>query len=667
MTSRRAMSSPSPRPLGPSDSPAVFRVKQPDITSRSEPSLPLSFVQRRQSKGGLRELFSKNRSTRTLAPTLENEETLPRTNDGEARSQNVDPSWLPPPFYQALPQSVKHVILEAPTISAESIIRMSDQRSAALARHQDQNVSAVPATSAMAARRPNWGTTSITNAEWTRKCYILTTSGHLLQYSGEGAFDRKPEKVLQLGKESAAFASDAIEGRHFLLHVSQSCSDNGEPDLDSSKHLFSRIGIKTASARRMTKVLFLVFDSAVEFDSWLSAIRKMIGSLGGRSYGLETLAHELDPASVPTTNPQPMIPNDPEPLLQELSSTDLVEAAAEGRPSTQSSIYTATDLERLRDSKTSNVSAGTEIGASPSDSPPSSPSLEKCIVSNPPQLELPDLGPSTLVDFSQHGKGNLRFSVLFSDLTRRKSIEVKPTTRFSRQISFRSRRSQRDTSIPETERTEEVVLLAREQRQTQERRGGLPDKRESQGGQRPLSTISPLPASFPLRHTVPDLSSAYSLRSSRQFPGTSEVLTKLPKRYSSLEYSPSQFQSDPSHSAANNPRATPQELRRPTSMQLRKDRLSSAQMPARLSSLRTFGVEGASSAAASEYNAVEMRPSSRQSQGIGKPAFGPPVAPPPSCPLPAVPADPIPSRRQSLATRELGLMNRWGGAPPEFF
>ena len=574
---------------------------------------------------------------------------------------------MPPPLFQAYPQSVKHVNLEASTLSAESIMRMNEQRSATLIRNRDQNTLAVPADSAMAARRPNRGTTSIANAEWRRKVYVLTTSGHVLQYNGEGTFDRKPEKVLQLGKDSAAFASDAIEGRHFVLQVSQACSDDGEPDLDSSKRIFFRMGIKTASARQVARVLFMVFDSPVEFDSWLSAIRKMIGSLGGRSYSHETLGNESDHAFAPTTHPRYMVRKDPCLFSQKFSPADSAEAAAEERPSTQSSTYTATDLERLRDSKTSNISAGTETATSLLDSPPSSPLQGKSTVPSVPQLELPDLGPSSLVDFSKHGKRNSRFSVLFSDLTRQKSIEVKATTQFSRQISFRSRPSEKEISIPEKKQIEETILVENQEKM-QEHRGELLDDQDSQGShdsQRPLSTISPLPTSFHVRRTVPDLSSAR--RDSRQSSASSDLSTKLPKRYSSLDYSPSQFQSHSPHSSASKLTPPLNTLRRPTSMQLRREPHSSILMPARTLSLRTFGLERASSAAISEHNGLDSRPSSKQSQGNGDPAFGPPAGPPPSCPLPAVPLDGIPLRRQSLAARKFVLSGSWGGEPPEFF
>jgi len=58
---------------------------------------------------------------------------------------------------------------------------------------------------------------SISKADWTEKIYVLVTSGYLMQYAAEGPFDRIPEKMLQLSKDSVVFASDAIPGELFVL------------------------------------------------------------------------------------------------------------------------------------------------------------------------------------------------------------------------------------------------------------------------------------------------------------------------------------------------------------------------------------------------------------------------------------------------------------------
>ncbi len=638
----------------------VMRRKPSDLTSQSEPFLPLSIVSRRQSKGGLRELFSKNRSTRTLAATSEDDETSPDNTTNILLTRTTDPSWVPPPLFQAYPQSVKHVNLEASILSASSIIRMNEQKSTTLFHDSEQNSAGIPGHSNPATRRPRRASASVAKAEWTRKVYVLSTSGYVLQYSGEGAFDRRPEKILQLGKDSAAFASDAIEGRHFVLHVSQSCSDDGEPDLDSSKAIFSRISIKTASARRSAKVLLMVFDTPEDLDSWLSAIRKMIGNLGGRPYSSESFIVGLKPTSQPEISQRYLVRKDPHQFSLDICSAELMNTVAEGRPSTQSSTYTATDLERLRDSKTSKISIVTGTPTSLLDSPPSSPAQEKFALTGVPHLELPDLGPSSLVDFSKHGKRQSRLSLMFSDITSHKSVEVKPTARFPRQGSLRSwPATKKISSKPDMEQGPEESC-EKEQEDPQEQ---LEDE-ESQSSGRPLSTIAPLPTSFSLRHTAPELPSSH--RYSRLFSTTSEASSQLPKRYSSLEYSRNLTQSHLPRVALSQPPSPQKNIHRPTSMQLRSQPMSLAQMPDRSPSLRTTSHEFVNPADTAEKANLDGRSPSRQSQRNVPLPCGPPAGPPPSCPLPAVPVDALPLRRQSLAAREMILSWSWGEDASDF-
>src|SRR5690606_25901613 len=94
---------------------------------------------------------------------------------------------------------------------------------------------------------------SINKSEWSQKIFVLVTSGYLLQYKGEGHFDRLPEKMMQLNKDSVAFASDAIPGKHWVVQVSQALDDEGTVAPEKSKGLFSRLSFQGAVARRATK------------------------------------------------------------------------------------------------------------------------------------------------------------------------------------------------------------------------------------------------------------------------------------------------------------------------------------------------------------------------------------------------------------------------------
>ncbi|KAF2197546.1 hypothetical protein GQ43DRAFT_380751, partial [Delitschia confertaspora ATCC 74209] len=117
--------------------------------------------------------------------------------------------------------------------------------------------------------------------ELTSKIYAIVTSGFVLQYAGEGPSDRLPEKVLQLGKESAAFASDAIPGKHWVLQISQSVKEDGTVSMAPKTSFLSRLRFQNTVVKKAATSLLLVLENAEEMDSWLTVVRKEIDSLGG--------------------------------------------------------------------------------------------------------------------------------------------------------------------------------------------------------------------------------------------------------------------------------------------------------------------------------------------------------------------------------------------------
>lgn len=301
----------------------------------SDPKSP--HLQRRVPKGGLRTLFSRSKSTRDtkvntrLQSTIEEEEILkshpihvaapsvsstrngrtslaresssayvpsgtsiprsqPQVVENEARSQPVwkEPplqslkTFNPPPLFQAYPQSVKHSNLPAPTVSLDTILKMERNRQASEKKplndlnELEEDVRLVEDMKKHRSRRSN-----VFQIEWTSKVYVLATSGFLLQYAGDGSFDRPPEKLLQLGKDSAAFASDVIPGKCWVLQILQSSNEDGA--MTNSKSVFSNFGFRSKT-RRLVPSLLLVLDSPEEMSSWLVAVRKEIEALGGKRY-----------------------------------------------------------------------------------------------------------------------------------------------------------------------------------------------------------------------------------------------------------------------------------------------------------------------------------------------------------------------------------------------
>ena len=122
--------------------------------------------------------------------------------------------------------------------------------------------------------------------DWTTKIYVLVTSGYLLQYAGEGPFDRLPEKILNISKDSAAFASDLIPGKHWVIQVS-SAMEPGATQTNDSKSLFSRLPFRGVE-RKQTSLFLMVFENAEEMEGWISVLRREIELLGGKKKVSET-------------------------------------------------------------------------------------------------------------------------------------------------------------------------------------------------------------------------------------------------------------------------------------------------------------------------------------------------------------------------------------------
>ena len=198
-------------------------------------------------------------------------------------------AWNPPPLFQAYPQAVKHAHLPACTVTADVVLRLHHHKSSSpLAGLLSPNHPDIPEeTSGEKPKRRHRrnGSGSTSRFEWTSKVFVLATSGWLLQYAGEGTFDRLPEKVLQLGKDSAAFASDAIPGRHWVLQVSAVA----EPDRTPGSHgsLRARLPFR-GQERRHPSTFLMVFESADQMDSWIAILRREIEKLGGRKVLSET-------------------------------------------------------------------------------------------------------------------------------------------------------------------------------------------------------------------------------------------------------------------------------------------------------------------------------------------------------------------------------------------
>ena len=201
-------------------------------------------------------------------------------------------NWDPPPLFQAFPQSLKHATVQACVFAPEILMRSQSQRQQAesirekMDNQRDLSTIAENGTETKKLEKTHKRlmSNSVLNPqtpELVNKIYILVTAGFVLQYAGDGAFDRLPEKVLKLGKESAAFACDLIPGKHWVLQISSHASDDGTFESGPKNSLLARLRTQNATMRKSATSFLLVLESAEEMDEWMTIVRKEIDNLGG--------------------------------------------------------------------------------------------------------------------------------------------------------------------------------------------------------------------------------------------------------------------------------------------------------------------------------------------------------------------------------------------------
>ncbi|KAL8654047.1 MAG: hypothetical protein Q9210_001743 [Variospora velana] len=210
--------------------------------------------------------------------------------------------WDPPPLFQAYPQSVKHGTALAPTMSADMILRHHAER-----KRKSRKLSA----SARASGVDRLGELShgdepdeLQEVELGQKIYVLATSGYILQYAGEGSFDRLPEKIMAIGQESAAFASDAIPGKHWVLQVSHALDEKAKPKL-GKRSFVKRLGLGVDIKRCSALNFLLVLDDPEDLDSWLSVVKREFEAWGGRRYQPESTVGAYVDERLPTLHQKP--------------------------------------------------------------------------------------------------------------------------------------------------------------------------------------------------------------------------------------------------------------------------------------------------------------------------------------------------------------------------
>lgn len=159
-----------------------------------------------------------------------------------------------------------------------------------------------------------------------RKIYVLVSAGYVLEYAGSGPRDRLPERSLKLGPSSAAFASDAIPGKHWVVHVVQNASDTTADQPLAPKKSFVQRVFKSnpTNKKKTTRRLLLIFEGPALMNQWMIAVRNEIGRMNGKKPERPATAIKQIDDDDSKTEPELVISQSPaeEPLK---GSSDFVE------------------------------------------------------------------------------------------------------------------------------------------------------------------------------------------------------------------------------------------------------------------------------------------------------------------------------------------------------
>ena len=190
------------------------------------------------------------------------------------------------PFVKALKEAKKHSTLSTSKLSSDAIITMSQWK--------EGEVLALGSSKSEKAKlklKKQIGD-MINKAGWTSKIYVLTAGGltsppYILQFEAAGLASRHAERTLQLTKQSRAFVTDAIPGKHWVLQISQLLDTIVATEM---KKPGSRMSFRPSEKVHKLVHLLLILESGDDMEEWLTALRHEIDVLGGRGRHVEAVA-----------------------------------------------------------------------------------------------------------------------------------------------------------------------------------------------------------------------------------------------------------------------------------------------------------------------------------------------------------------------------------------
>lgn len=321
-------------------------------------------------------------------------------------AQSTVTVWEIPPLFEAYPQAVKHAYLPVPLVPVEQILRRDEfERDTKLRQGRKQSAGSAGTNDSSPSKtervRLDQAAANLIS-HWTHKIFVLVESGYILQYAAKGSYDRMPEKILSLERDSAVFVSDAIPGKHWVLQVSHRLKPIEAGSANASGAVSRKPSLKGPLARKVVRNILLVLHSAEERECWMSTIRKQIQILGGNPIAPEAHIREqtaeatrqpsmdscltvVDPGRLTPSNPFGLSPpgffgnrrrnKPPRPVVEDGTGHHwplLRPSSSTGSSSTTMLSDDQVQLERLRDefdSSSWSSALSTSRGTSPATSP----------------------------------------------------------------------------------------------------------------------------------------------------------------------------------------------------------------------------------------------------------------------------------------------------------
>lgn len=282
----------------------------------------------------------------------------------QSQHTNKSISWDPPPLFQAYPQSVKHAEVHAPNLSADTILRCNEKKRKQKRREKTSESDQMNGAGGGIASPGEECQDGIHDLDIVRKIYVLVTSGYFLQYAGEGSFDRLPEKIMPIGQDSTAYASDAIPGKHWVLQVSHASDENGEPKLEKWS-LAKRLGMRGDGKKCSASNYLLILDSPGDLESWLSVVRREIEAWGGKRYQPDLVVRpspEVPQTLRQTPSRQFLVKRDPNQFSNILSESgaDGQGMAFEGASIAATRKHSTATQDSIHSPSTSNMTTSTD-------------------------------------------------------------------------------------------------------------------------------------------------------------------------------------------------------------------------------------------------------------------------------------------------------------------